>query len=171
MKGTAPVAIKEIRSGELQAYREFLNHGLIHDEESFRITPADDSGSPFPTRDSEDSFTLGAYIGNRLAGVVSFEREGINREKLRHKGILFRMYVSAEHRGQGMARLLMEKVMERAQAVPGIEQVNLTVIANNAHAKNLYEKLGFKTFSHEERAIKWKEKYFDEDQMVLPLHR
>jgi len=55
----------------------------------FRITPTDDLNAPFPTKDTEDSFTLGAFVGSELARIVSFERDGKDREKLRHKGILF----------------------------------------------------------------------------------
>ncbi len=132
------------------------------------MTAHDDLEAPFPTKDNEDSFTLGAYIDNDLAGVISFERDGINREKLRHKGILFRMYISKQFRGQGIAKSLIEVVVEKAKTIPGIEQINLTVIQNNETARALY-KAGFITFGSEVNAIKWKGRYFTEDQMVLHL--
>lgn len=96
------VHIREIQSGQLTLYKQFLRVGLLDDEESFRITPEDDLHAPFPTKDQEDSFTLGAYMDASLAGVVSFTRDGIDREKLRHKGVLFRMYVSRDFRGRGI---------------------------------------------------------------------
>jgi len=161
--------IKEIKSDQKEFYKQFLGHGLIHDEENFRITPNDDLHLDFPTKDKDDSFTLGAYIGNVLGGVVSFERDGSNREKLRHKGILFRMYVANEYRGQGLSKELIDALLVRAKKIGDIEQINLTVISNNDKAKGLYEKFGFKTFSSEEHAIKWKGKYFTEDQMVLRI--
>lgn len=161
--------ILEIKSDQLNAYRNFLNKGLIQDEEHFRISPADDLDAPFPTKDRDDSFTLGAYMDHALAGVLSFERDGSNREKLRHKGVLFRMYVAEEFRGKGIARKLIETLLHRVRKTDNIEQINLTVIAENTHAKTLYEKLGFSTFGSEPHAIKWKGKYFTEDQMVLRL--
>ncbi|WP_051312725.1 GNAT family N-acetyltransferase [Sporocytophaga myxococcoides] len=161
--------IKEIKSDQKEFYKQFLGHGLIHDEENFRISPNDDLHLEFPTKDKEDSFTLGAYIDNTLAGIVSFERDGFNREKLRHKGTLFRMYVSYEFRGQGISKELIDALLVRVRMIVDIEQINLTVISNNDKAKGLYEKFGFKTFSSEEHAIKWKGKYFTEDQMVLRL--
>lgn len=163
------LAITEIKSDQNEQYKRFLNFGLFHDEENFRITPEDDLNAPFPTADKPDSFTLGAYAGNELAGIVSFTRDGENREKLRHKGILFRMYVSKDFRGQGIAKKLIGAVIERVKEIPDIEQINLTVIANNDTAKTLYEKFGFVTFGSEPNAIKWKGKYFTEDQMVLKL--
>jgi GNAT superfamily N-acetyltransferase len=161
--------ILEMHSGQLTEYKEFLNFGLLNDEENFRITPTDDLTAAFPTLDKSDSFTLGAYVGHRLAGVVSFTRDGHDREKMRHKGILFRMYVSKDFRGRGIARMLIYVLIARVRSLGDIEQINLTVIAANATAKTLYEKVGFTTFGSEENAIKWKGKYFTEDQMVLRL--
>ncbi len=161
--------IREIFSQQLVVYRAFLNVGLVEDEESFRITPTDDADAPFPTKDREDSFTLGAYIGESLAGVVSFMREGGDREKLRHKGLLFRMYVAKNARGRGVAKMLIQDVIARVKGLDDIEQINLTVIANNEHAKTLYEKIGFVSFGSEYNAIKWNGKYFTEELMVLRI--
>lgn len=161
--------ILEITSNQLIEYKTFLTTGLINDEENFRITATDDQNASFPTQDKADSFTLGAYVNKELAGVVSFAREGINREKLRHKGLLFRMYVAKDFRGKGIAKTLLTECISRAKKNSDIEQINLTVITNNANAKALYEKCGFVTFSSEKNAIKWKDKYFDEDQMVLKI--
>lgn len=163
------VEIKEIISNQLQSYQLFFREGLIADETSFRITPADDENAPFPTRDKPDSFTLGAYLDEQLLGVVSFARDGADREKLRHKGILFRMYVSNAARGKGVAGKLIDEVIQRVRLLGDIEQINLTVIADNAIAKLLYQKKGFITYSTEPRAIKWKGKYFTEDSMVYYL--
>lgn len=161
--------IDEIKSDQIEQYKNFLNLGLINDEENFRITPKDDLNAPFPTKDRPDSFTLGAYVDYELAGIVSFGRDGSDREKLRHKGVLFRMYVSEKFRGKGIAKMLIEELVVRAKEISDIEQINLTVISNNENAKKLYEKLGFITFGSEKNAIKWKNKYFNEDQMTLKL--
>lgn len=161
------IQIIEINSHQNIEYKDFLAIGLINDEENFRITPNDDLNSTFPTKDKEDSFTLGAYYENALAGIVSFSRDGNDREKLRHKGILYRMYVSNNFRGKGIAKKLIEEVINRVKKIKDIEQINLTVISNNEKAKKLYEKFGFETFGSEKNAIKWKGKYFTEDQMAL----
>ncbi len=161
--------ILEIKSDNIIIYKEFLAIGLNNDEENFRISPADDLNSGFPTNNREDSFTLGAYCAGQLAGIVSFARDGQDREKLRHKGILFRMYVSNQYRGKGIAKSLIEELINIVRRIDTIEQINLTVIATNTGAKTLYEKFGFVTFGSEQNAIKWKGKYFTEDQMVLKL--
>ena len=164
------IEIIEIKANQNEEYKVFLKIGLLNDEENFRITPIDDLNSIFPTKDQEDSFTLGAYFENILAGVVSFSRDGTDREKLRHKGILFRMYVSNEFRGNGIAKKLISELINRVKKLKSIEQINLTVISNNENAKKLYENFGFKTFGSEKNAIKWKGKYFTEDQMNLKIN-
>ncbi|MCV9388184.1 GNAT family N-acetyltransferase [Reichenbachiella ulvae] len=160
-------SIKEIKSYLSDEYKDFFTKGLIDETDNFRISPADEKDLNFPTHDREDSFTLGAYVNDRLAGVVSFQREGANREKLRHKGLLFRMYVQREHSGQGIGSALIQKVLDRTQALPNLEQINLTVIASNPAARHLYQKFGFKSYSLEKQAVKFKGKYFDEESMVL----
>ena len=174
MIGTSPkprLEILELRSAQAAEYKRFFMEGLIRDEESFRISPGDESNAPFPTEGRPDSFTLGAYLDGDLAGVVSFQREGRDREKLRHKGLLFRMYVRPEARGQGVGRALIGEVAARADRLGDIERINLTVIAENAGAKRLYERAGFTIFATEADAIKWKGKTFAENQMVLTLPR
>ena len=163
------IEIKEIISTEIEQYKMFLTTGLQSDEENILITLKNISDAPFPTKDRNDSFTLGAYVENVLAGVVSFARDGDDREKLRHKGIMFTMFVSKEFRGHGIARKLLEDLIKRVKAISDIEQINLIVIANNSRAKQLYEKFGFEKFGTEQNSIKWKGKYFSEDQMVLRL--
>lgn len=165
------ITVQDLQASQLEIYKSFLKTGLINDEESFRISANDDLYTPFPTDDKIDSFTVGAYFDNQLAGIVSFARDGHDREKLRHKGILFRMYVSPDFRGQGIAKVLIENVINRAKALENMEQVNLTVVSSNTSAKNIYAKFGFTIFSNEKNAFKWKGKYFDEDSMVLFLNQ
>ena len=165
--------IVEIKSGRDFDYQNFFLRGLREHEDFFRISPDDEFQAEFPTRNRADSFTLGAVSdggrGEKLIGVVSFEREGARREKLRHKGLLFRMYVDKNASGRGIGKLLIREVIARAEALGDIEQINLTVVGANERAKGLYESFGFETFSIETKAIKYKGKYFNEETMVLFL--
>ena len=161
------VEIKEIFSSQIEQYKTFLTDGS--NEETLLITPGENLNAPFPTKDRNDSFTLGAYVNNVLAGVASFTRDGEDREKLRHKGILFTMYVAKEFRGYGIAGRLLEEIIKRVKNIPDIEQINLIVLTDNLRAKQLYEKFGFEKYGTEQHSIKWKGKYFSEDQMVLQL--
>ncbi|MEO6080521.1 MAG: GNAT family N-acetyltransferase [Steroidobacteraceae bacterium] len=165
------IEVHEMKSSRIGEYRSFLGEGLARDEQHFRISPSDDAAAPFPTQDKEDSFTLAAYVDGALAGVVSFERDGKTREKLRHKGILFRMYVNGDFRGCGLGKRLIGEALSRAVRLGDIERINLTVVSDNAAAKALYESFGFATFGIEPNAIKWNGKYFAEVSMGLELRK
>ncbi len=163
------IEIKEILSTQIEQYKLFLDIALQNDAETLLITPGDNLNAPFPTKDRNDSFTLGAYVKDVLAGVASFVRDGEDREKLRHKGLLSTMYVSKGFRGHGIAGKLLEDIIKRVRAIPDIEQINLIVLSDNVKAKQLYEKFGFIKYGTELNSIKWEGKYFAEDQMVLRL--
>ncbi|HEX8546050.1 MAG TPA: GNAT family N-acetyltransferase [Cytophagaceae bacterium] len=163
------IEIKEIKSDQIAVYKSFFQVGLKNDEDNFRISLNDDLSAPFPTKDSEDSFTLGAYVKHELVGVVSFERDGEHREKLRHKGTLFRMYVSSQSRGLGVGKTLIKTLFDMVKNIPNIERINLTVISHNINAIKLYEGFSFVIFSKEVNAIKWKGRYFTELQMAVKI--
>lgn len=117
---------------------------------------------------SQDKFVLGAFEEDgSLIGVVTFMRDsGI---KTLHKGNVFGMYVIPGKRGMGVGRKLMEALIRRAREVEGVEQINLTVVADNHPAKQLYRSIGFETFGLERNALKFEGQYFDEEWMVLRL--
>ena len=161
----------DLTNSDIIPYQAFLTTGLHDHADAFRLSVSDEAGATFPTHGTANSFTIAAIdtaMGN-WRGVVSFTRDGDTREKLRHKGLLFRMYVSAESAGKGVGRALIQTVIDRARALPGLEQINLTVVASNERAIRLYASFGFLSFSREERAIKYEGRYFDELTMAFRL--
>ncbi|MEO8885973.1 MAG: GNAT family N-acetyltransferase [Mucilaginibacter sp.] len=162
--------IIELTTTQHYNYKDFILKGLKTHPDAFRISPQDELNEPFPTLGNSHSFTLGALDEqDKLAGVVSFKTEIANREKLAHKGLLFRMYVGASHSGKGIGKQLMKKLIERVKELPDIEQINLTVVASNNRAVGLYKSFGFEPFSLERKAIKSNDYYLDEYTMVLFL--
>ncbi|MEQ8471946.1 MAG: GNAT family N-acetyltransferase [Marinoscillum sp.] len=157
--------MKEIRSQDRDRYNQFIQQGLREDAESFRISINDPA--VFPTEDTSYSFTLGAFENDQIIGVVSFYRDGGDREKLKHKGWLVRMLVASTHRGKGVGSALIQALIERVRHLEGIERINLTVMSPKAKA--LYEKLGFVCFAEEPEAVKSGEQYCTEFQMSLKL--
>ena len=87
--------------------------------------------------------------------------------KLRHKAVLWGMYVRIEARGTGLAACLVQRVIEHAR--PLVEEICLTVVASNIAGKRLYSAAGFEPYGIERRALKVGEEYFDEVLMALPL--
>ena len=161
----------DLTDADIAPYQAFLITGLRDHADSFRLSVADEAGAAFPTKGTADSFTMAAIdaaTGHYL-GVVSFARDGDTREKLRHKGLLYRMYVSADSAGKGIGRALIQAVIDRARHLSTVEQINLTVVASNERAIRLYASLGFVSFGREERSIKYNGQYFDELSMALRL--
>lgn len=150
-------------------YKNFFLQGLREHQDCFRTSPADEMWAYFPTEGTAESFTLAAISEQEeLMGVVSLERETAG--KMRHKALLYRMYVSARFAGSGIGKALIRATLEQARQLPNLEQIYLTVMASNFKAKNLYQSFGFELFSHEKNAIKNPDgTYLHEEQMVLFL--
>jgi ribosomal protein S18 acetylase RimI-like enzyme len=117
---------------------------------------------------AEDSFVVGAFEDDRLVGIAGFFRE--KGPKTRHKGRIWGVYVTPEHRGRGVARQMFRKILERAERIEGVEQILISVTTTQTAAAKLYRSLGFETFGTESRALKIGDHYIDEDYMILDIN-
>lgn len=111
----------------------------------------------------------GGFAGGALVGVAGLGREP--RTKNRHKAVVFGMYVAPEQAGRGTGAALLRHVIDEARRQSGLEQLVLTVTETNATAVRLYEKLGFRSFGVEPRAIRVDGAYFGKIHMILFLDR
>ncbi len=134
--------------------------------EEHRATPVEAIAARFRAF-TDNNFTLGAFEGSRLAGMMTFIRE--SGAKDRHKGRIYGVYVSPSQRGRGTGRALLAAVLERVKRDPSLEQVLLAVAATQDAAKALYRSFGFETFGTEPRALKVGSAYVDEDHMILRI--
>lgn len=106
---------------------------------------------------------FGAFLNNKLVGVAGFRI--YEPQKLRHRGMLFTIYVKAEHRNQGIADQLLITVIHHARSK--VLQLLCTVNTENQKAFKLYQKHGFQVFGTEPRAIKIGDTFHDLHLMVL----
>ena len=134
--------------------------------EEHRAMPVEAIAQRF--RDStEANFTLGAFEDGRLLGMATFIREtGV---KDRHKGRIYGVYVSAEHRGKRIGKALLHEALEKAKKLSSLEQILLAVGTTQDAAKHLYRSFGFETFGTEPRGLKVGSTYVDEDHMILRI--
>src|SRR6202043_3955256 len=102
-----------------------------------------------------------------LIGVVTLVRE--SSRKLLHKANLYAMYVLPQNRNAGVARGLVSKLVSMARELPGLEQINLSVVTENHAARKLYQSFGFQAYGIEQHALKQGDVYFDEEHIVLRL--
>lgn len=83
---------------------------------------------------------LVAEHGGRIVGAIMFSTGSTRR--LAHRGVLG-MGVEPGWRGVGLGSLLMQRLLDWAEAEPGVEKVALAVFATNKPALQLYRKFGF----------------------------
>ena len=154
---------------EIRAYYDLLIKAITDEPQFFRISPIDIENEVFPTQDTFESFTLGAFSDEgELVGTIGFKRDSFL--KLRHKGLIFRMYVSDKAKGHGLGRKLLHALIERATQGEGLRQLYLTVVSSNQRAINLYFSEGFETYSREKGSIRIaKNEFVDEESMIKYL--
>lgn len=148
------MTVAQLDAGDADAYNEFFRAGSMAHPDTLRISPADIEAAPFRTIHPTGGATLAALdASGSWLGVVTIEREG-GREKRRHIAWVLRMYVPAAHAGRGVGRALLRAAIDTARQLPGVDKLNLTVAAHNAHAVGLYESEGFRTFASEADAFR-----------------
>lgn len=84
-------------------------------------------------------------------------------EGMRHVGVLG-MGLLPEYRGKGLGGQLLEKTIEHACSINGIEKVELEVFGSNSGAIGLYKKYGFEIEGKRLKARKLDDIY---DDMIL----
>lgn len=113
------------------------------------------------------SFLVGAFEADTLVGTARFHREPSAKE--RHKGHIYSVYVTASHRGRGVAKALIGAIVTELQDDSTFEQLLLSVGTFNSAARATYRAMGFVAYGIEPRAMKLGEEYIDEEHMILML--
>lgn len=106
---------------------------------------------------------FGAFIADSLVGCAGFFIQ--SPIKMRHRGVLFSMYVEPAFRNQGIANSLVKAVVEHAKKT--VLQLHTTVVTTNKSALRLYEKNGFVIYGTEPNSLKINDYFYDEHLMVL----
>ena len=115
----------------------------------------------------KSGFVLGAFVDGELVGVAGVAR---NRgEKLRHKALVWGVYVKESVRLQGIGKALMSALISRACSLKGLEQLRLAVGFDQSAARKLYRSLGFQTYGLERRCMKVGRSYVAMEHMELLL--
>ena len=159
--------IRLLAPADAAAYRAIRLSGLKDAPEAFGSTFDAEAAKPlawFFARVTA-SHIFGALRGCEILGVAGFAvRDG---EKEAHKGLLWGMYVRPEERGTGVARRLVETVIDFAR--PRVELIQLSVVVGNEPARRLYARLGFVEYGIEKNSLKFGGRYYDEILMAKQL--
>lgn len=119
--------------------------------------------------DPSESAVFGAFKADSnivgMLGVIRTEQ----RSKLRHRAMIWGVYVDTEHRGQGIAGRLLDAAIQHVRENMDVTMIYLSHDAASQSARRLYESRGFVRWGTEPKAMRIGAGYVDEDHMVLDL--
>src|SRR5215212_9276318 len=139
----------EALQSEPAAYSSTYEETLAWSDEDWRQRLADDRRMQLLARvQSRPIGIVGSYLGSdegdeSVAAVVG-------------------MYVTREHRGRGIGRLLLTSLIDRLSAFPGITTIRLGVTQTQGPARSLYESMGFQVVGKTEEGIVVNDHRYDE---------
>ena len=160
--------IRRLEADDIEGYRELRLEALKGHPEVFSSSWEHEARKPMSwwVERLETNTIFGGWVDRSpLVGVAGLRVP--DAVKLRHKGVLWGMYVRPEARGTGLAAALVQRVIEQARTL--VEEICLTVVASNAAACRLYNAAGFEEYGLERRALKVGSEYYDEVLMALSL--
>jgi ribosomal protein S18 acetylase RimI-like enzyme len=155
---------EQLGVADLEALRVLRLEALALHPDCFCADP--DLVKALTTEQWTEALARGTWFGARkdgaLVAIAAFTRP--QSKKIDHTGELSAMYVRAEARGSGIADALVRKIIERA--VSEVDQIKLTVNADNACAIKLYERHGFRVVGRVPRYIRVGDRLYDELTML-----
>jgi GNAT superfamily N-acetyltransferase len=98
---------------------------------------------------SDDERIVGVFDGDTLIGIGGITRDW--RVKLRHKALLFGMFVAPEATGRGIGFAIVEALIGEARGF--VSSLHLTLMADNDRARALYERAGFAVYGCEPQSV------------------
>ncbi len=106
---------------------------------------------------------FGVYVDGELSGSAGFSRE--DGLKVRHKGLMWSVYLKPRLRGRGIGEALTGRVIDHARQYVSVLQCSVT--GDNLAARALYRRMGFSEYGVEPRALRYEGK--DHDEVLLAL--
>ena len=107
---------------------------------------------------SDNQITLLAFLNDKIAGIVNITAD--QRKRVRHIGDFF-IVIGKKYWNNGLGSLLLEEVVEWAQASGILRRLQLTVQTRNLAAVHLYQKHGFAIEGRQERGA-----YIEEGEFI-----
>lgn len=138
------------------AYAENFAEACQHDLAWFR--------DRMPAPDAANAI-FGVFEHGWLAGSAGFAVQTFAH--LRHKGVMWGVYLQPAVRGRGIGDALVGCLIRYARAHVAILQA--AVAADNGAAAALYRRAGFKAYGRERRALRVDGRDIDEELLALDL--
>ena len=167
--------IRQLTAADAAAFQAIRLRALRENPEAFGSTYADEVDRPLEAVAARlaaaptTSVVLAASPapGAPLLGVVGCYRE--SGRKRRHVGVVWGLFVAPEARGRGLGHALLSALTSQVRTWPELEQLTLTVVPDNAAARALYLRHGFRPVGLAPRALRDEARHYDLESFWLPL--
>ncbi|MCG8318384.1 MAG: GNAT family N-acetyltransferase [Cytophagales bacterium] len=157
--------VRRLTADDAEDFLALRLEGLSRHPEAFGADSAGDIalGMDEWRRRLTDNPVFGGFRDDRLLAAAGMYRE--SREKMRHKGVLWGVYVTEAAQGNGFGRAVVEAAVAEARQL--VAQLMTSVSVGNQAALDLYLSLGFQPWGVQPRALKIGERYIDEVELLL----
>lgn len=165
--------IRKMVKTDAEVYRDLRLRALQTNPEAFggsyedsREHDLDFFRGRIPEPDS-DSVIFVAEDDGQLMGMMGLLRP--ERQKMKHRAMIWGVFVDPQVRGKGLGRQLMDTMMTHVRQLDGLRHVSLSVVTANTAALKLYESYGFTIWGTEPETLLVEGTYYDEYYMNLRL--
>lgn len=136
-------------------------------EETRSFMESEDEVIKKPAQDYfKNGWIAGAFIDGKLIGNAGLFR--FNGKKIAHKGRVWGVYVAPEARGQGIARRLINLLINEAQKA-GLELIQISTDNTNQKTQMLYQSLGFALYGVEKHIMKLADGSYVDDVLMAKV--
>jgi ribosomal protein S18 acetylase RimI-like enzyme len=163
--------IRRLTPADARAYRALRLRAFHDHPEAFTSSYEEEmlkpeSSSAQRLGSASSAVFWGAFVDDVLVGMVGLDYE--QRLKNRHKAVVIGMYVAPEQARRGIAKTLLDTLLQHARASE-LALLVLTVTRGNDGAERLYLDAGFVSFGVEPMAIRVNGHFFDKNHLFLKL--
>jgi GNAT superfamily N-acetyltransferase len=146
-------SIRRLTAEDTSAFFVLRQRCMVEAFDYFRSSPADIQADGLEDclhrLQSPSTRIVGAFHGDVLVGIGGITRE--TREKLRHKALLWGMFVVPDAAGQGIGEAIVQALIAEAQDF--VQSLHLTLLDGNGRAQALYERCGFAIYGREPQSV------------------
>ncbi len=131
---------QEYKELYLEALKE-SPHAFSHTLEEKTATTDDEWKKAIQEGCNEDSCLYFAELDGKLVGMIGFDKHKLT--KLRHNAFLKTLFVLESYRGEGIGKMLIQKVLEKLTEDQEIKNIFTEIISTQTASIELHKKFGF----------------------------
>jgi RimJ/RimL family protein N-acetyltransferase len=155
---------RQLTAADAEAFSQLRREVTAQDPVAMGLTLEEEFTRPIEKFRDQLSFAqpnavFGAFLDGELVGTAAVAWPS-RLPSARHKVNLWAVFVSPRFRRQGIARALVARAVDHADA-NGAVRVNLMVFVPNVPAVRLYESLGFRHYGTEPQSVRIDGRYHD----------